>query len=349
MSNILTNEALPEKLSMQVAAEEELPIDLPPDVPPEVTEPQKEEKPKEEEKLKPQEQGLVQEPPQEVSQESKQESKPVEIEMSVEEAKEEKKAEEQKEPELEKKMNGNSKEDMVEIREIELAPLGIKELDKLFKHGVPKICNMLFVGVMSSGKTLTALKLILSTAKKGEKAIYISLHDSEEKIINIMKSMDKDILTYVNSGNILIKKLDTFEIARLCHFKKEELEKKQEAAMNCNFTLEFVEKFNPSVVVVDSLSTLELTFSDDKMCYRHYISNMFKYFEDVGVRSVMIKELVKEEDLHIEFFENILADSILYFAHKKDGGVEIKLIKDYPVSANNKKKEFFSFLKKERR
>jgi KaiC/GvpD/RAD55 family RecA-like ATPase len=226
-------------------------------------------------------------------------------------------------------------EETVEIREMEILPMGIKELDSIFKKGVPKICNFLFVGEMSTGKTSVALKMLLATAKRGEKALYLSLHDTEEKIINILKSMDKDILNYLNSGNILVKKLDPFEIARQCSIRKAELDSNPNMGFkDCRQTLDFIEVISPSLVIVDSLSAIELCFSEEKMCYRHYVDNMFKYFEKLGIRSIFIKELVVESDLHKEFYENLLADCILLFKGKG----KINLIKEYPINLDMKKK-----------
>ncbi len=237
----------------------------------------------------------------------------------------------------------NISEEVVEVRELEFSEIGLKEIDTLFKKGIPNICNILFVGEMSTGKTISALKLILATAKKGQKAIYLSLQDSEEKIINILKSLDKDIINYLNSGNIQVKKLDIFNIIKECNIKRAELEKNVNIDLNLESSLSFVEAYNPNLIVVDSLSALELGFSDDKMCYRHYIDCLFKYFEKIGVRAIYIKELVKEEELHKEFFENILVDCILFFKSDKKGKKEIKLIKEYPVPSNTPKKKHFLF------
>ncbi len=207
------------------------------------------------------------EAPTEIQVEPKAEEKPVEEE-KPEEKKEEKPADAK--PATEKKV-----EDTVEIREIVTTTLGYPELDNLMKNGVPRICNILFVGMMSTGKTSTGLKLLLNTAKKGEKALYISFQDSEEKIINVMKNLDSKILEYVNSGNIQVNKLDPFEISKDCMVENGEGHEHIEAEKK----LDFVEIFKPKVIVVDSLSALELSFSDNKMCYRKYVDEMFKYFE----------------------------------------------------------------------
>ena len=218
-------------------------------------------------------------------------------------------------------------ENLIELREITLVPLGLKELDTLFPKGIPKICNMMFMGIMSTGKTLTALNLILEKAKQGEKVLYISFHDSEEKIINIMKTLDSEILDYVNSGNIMIKKLNPFEIIH--DFTNKDAT--QKFSMSCKY-LEFIEVFGPQLVVVDSLSTLELTFGQNKIDYRHYVDRMYKYFEKMGLLGIFIQELKSDSEINKEFYENLLSDIIVYFSRsEKNKKSDLKVIKEYPI------------------
>ncbi len=259
-----------------------------------------------------------------------------------------KKGQPEEEPEEEQV---NQEEDLVELREIELMSLGLKEIDNLFPKGIPKICNMMFMGTMSTGKTLTALNLILERAKLGEKALYISFHDSEEKIINVMKSLDPKILDYVNSGNIMIKKLNPFQIVD--DFTK----KANKNFEKCCKYLEFVQVFGPQLVVVDSLSALELTFGQNKIDYRHYVDRMYKYFERLGLLGVFIQELKSDSEINKEFFENLLSDIIIYFSRNENSKKsDLKVIKEYPIpesakKANPKKQKrgLFGLLKKKKK
>jgi KaiC/GvpD/RAD55 family RecA-like ATPase len=240
------------------------------------------------------------------------------------------------------------KDAVVEIREITAEKIGVREIDSLFKAGIPKICNILFTGTMSTGKTQAALKMLLAVARKGDRAMFISLHETEEKIINILKAQDAKILDYINSGIIIIKKLDTFELARYCQVKQKAMDASGQAASfdDCSAPLRFIEDFNPRLVIVDSISALELSFFDQKMCYRHFMDVMFKYFERLGVLGIFVKELKDDKELNSEFYENILADIILHFHQKKNKTV-IDVLKHYPVHLQ-KKGGFFSFLSKKK-
>ena len=82
------------------------------------------------------------------------------------------------------------------------------------------------------------------------------------------------------------------------------------------------------------------------MCYREYVDEMFKYFEKLGVISVFIKELMKEENVNKEFYENILAYIIIFFEKGKDEKLNLKLIKEYPLPKTKQKKGLFGFLRK---
>ncbi|MCM2325650.1 MAG: hypothetical protein NDI94_04250 [Candidatus Woesearchaeota archaeon] len=195
-----------------------------------------------------------------------------------------------------KKEEQKQQEQVVEIRQIEFKKLGVREVDRLFRKGIPSISNIIFAGKMSTGKTKLALKILIESAKRGENAAYVSLQDTEEKVINLLSKMDEKALDYVNSGHINIKKLDLFSLG----------------AEDGLSQLRYLEEHMPSIIVVDSISSLELSF-ENRIHYRHFLDGMFKYFEKMGVIAIFLKELEDDKDLNVEFFENILADAIIHF------------------------------------
>ncbi len=197
-------------------------------------------------------------------------------------------------------------ESIVEIREIGSRKFGYKNLDRLFRKGIPSICNIIFAGKMSTGKTETAMKIALQSSK----AAYISLQDSEEKIINTFYVLDNKVLEKINAGSISIKKLDTFEMARTQDIEP--------------FT--HLKEFAPDIVIVDSLSSLRLSFGDNQIGYRYFIDKLFKYFESLGIIAIFIKELDDEKEINKEFYENILSDIIITFAK---GGHKLTVVKYY--------------------
>ena len=195
---------------------------------------------------------------------------------------------------------------IIEIRKIETRKLDVKKIDRLFHKGLPAISNIIFAGVMSTGKTETAINIAL----KSTKSAYISLQDTEEKLINSFYSVDNKILDKINSGAITIKKLDTFELASTMDIEP----------------FRFLTNLFPSIVIVDSLSSLRLSFGDNQIGYRHFVDSLFKYFESLGIISISIKELDDEKDLNKEFYENILSDIIITFSN---GWNRLKVVKYY--------------------
>jgi KaiC/GvpD/RAD55 family RecA-like ATPase len=219
---------------------------------------------------------------------------------------------------------------VVEIREIESTPLGIGKLDSIFSGKVPRICNIVFSGPIGSDSLHTSLQIMLNKAKDGEPSLYISFHNSEEKILNFLKTMDSNILNFLNRGTIMVKRLNPFEMANIyCKSPNE-----QDRIKKFLDQFKFVEEFKPGTVVVDSLSSLQLAFPNDKLVYRDYLDNLFHYFENLGIMAIFIREFALQEAAE-EFYEDIIADSVLYF----DKG-SIKPIKRFVLA--QKKKNLFA-------
>ena len=216
---------------------------------------------------------------------------------------------------------------VVAVREIETGSIGLKEIDILYKKGIPKISNILLVGPLNANKQVTCINLVINRAVRGQRAAYLSFNLSEEKILNLMKQVDKDILNYLNEGNILVKKVDPFEIERF--YAKPHKEKDRVAKFLEKF--QFIQDFNPSLIIVDSITALKQVLQDDNLHYRQYLDTMFKFFAILGVTGVFIKDLPQNEKINKEFYEYILADSILYFSKSFFGKTKIKLVKSFEL------------------
>jgi len=209
-------------------------------------------------------------------------------------------------------------ENIIEVREIDNLKLGVRELDRLFPYGVPRISNILFSGPLNSNKLILCLKLLINHAKMGEKGLFLSFHTSEEKILNLLKEVEPNILNFLNSGTIKTKRLNPFEIG-------EEFARENKQDMRVSQFLErlkFVHEFAPSIVVVDSLTALQLGFPNNKLAFRDFIDNLFHYFEMLGLLSFIIRD---EEDTTEQFYEDIISDCIIHLSNNK-----LRVLKNFP-------------------
>jgi len=80
---------------------------------------------------------------------------------------------------------------------------GISGLDELLDGGIPYGSSFLVAGVTGTGKTLLALEFIYRGATQfGEKGIFISFEETEERLRANAKSMGWDLAAQIERGNI---------------------------------------------------------------------------------------------------------------------------------------------------
>jgi len=85
------------------------------------------------------------------------------------------------------------------------AKLGISKIDQLLGEGVPYGSSFLISGVAGTGKTLLSLEFIYRGAKEfGEKGIFFSFEETEERLREIGKGMGWDLEGEIQRGNIEI-------------------------------------------------------------------------------------------------------------------------------------------------
>src|SRR3989344_3870884 len=86
-----------------------------------------------------------------------------------------------------------SKEDKIE-QEVKdkFFKTGIDGLDDLCGKGIPAGSNILIGGGPGCGKTILSLQLLLNAAKRGEKCLYMSFEESEQRLRKHMKEFGWD-------------------------------------------------------------------------------------------------------------------------------------------------------------
>ncbi len=188
---------------------------------------------------------------------------------------------------------------------------GVEGLDELFMQGIPKSSAVLVAGGAGSGKTIMCLQICNNLAKKGLKAMYISLEESEEKLKSHMEKFGWNTKDLEYKNNLIIKRLDPFSIAR--NVEALLAKAKGELKMDIQEIGELIPKgFKPDIVVVDSLTALAAAFREGEDSYRIYIEQLFRYFEKLKVTSFLISET---EQIPVKFsktgVEEFLADGVI--------------------------------------
>lgn len=198
---------------------------------------------------------------------------------------------------------------------------GIPGFDELFENGIPKGTSCLIAGGPGSGKTIFCLQILNHAASEGEKALYISLEESENRLKDHLYNFGFKPDELEKSGFLRIKKVDPFNISRnveaLLAKAKGELKMKIEAVSGL-----IPKDFIPKWVFIDSLTALESAFKIGEDNYRVYIEQLFRYFEKLGVNLFLITET---ESMPIKYspsgVEEFLADCVVVLYNVKKGNI----------------------------
>jgi len=127
--------------------------------------------------------------------------------------------------------------------------MGIPGLDEMLGGGLlaGNICAI--IGTYGTGKTTFSLNFIWDGLKRGERAIYISLEEREDRLLQYMKQKGWEVEPYLNKSLFIIK-LDPTDFNLANNRIKNELPN-------------LISEVKASRVVIDPISLFEDLFSSD--------------------------------------------------------------------------------------
>jgi len=201
----------------------------------------------------------------------------------------------------------------------EFVMTGIQGFDELLEKGIPKGSSTLLCGGPGSGKTIMGLQIVYNSASRGEKSIYMTFEENEDKLRAHMEDFGWDWRKLEKEGNLIIKRYDPFAITRSVEALLEKA--KGELMIDVGPVL-FPQGFKPDRVVIDSLTAIASAFHGREDTYRIYIEQLFRLLESIGATSFLITEStqipVKLTDSGVEEF---LADGVIVLYNMKSGNV----------------------------
>lgn len=195
---------------------------------------------------------------------------------------------------------------------------GIFGFDDLLEKGIPKGTSNLVCGGPGSGKTIFGLQTLNYGATNGEKCIYMTFEESEDRLRKHMYDFGWNIEKLEKEGKLIIKRYDPFAITRQVEALLEKA--KGELLIDVRPVL-FPKGFKPDRVVVDSLSAIAAAFVGKEETYRIYIEQLFRLLENMGATSFLITESTEiPVKLTASNVEEFLADGviILYNIQKRN-------------------------------
>ncbi|MBI2147089.1 AAA family ATPase [Candidatus Woesearchaeota archaeon] len=196
---------------------------------------------------------------------------------------------------------------------------GIPGVDSLLDKGIPKGLSILVCGGPGSGKTIFCLQTAAYAASHGEKCLYLTFEESEDRLKNHMDDFGWEWKAMEKKGSLLIKRFSPFDITRQVEAM---LEKARGELLIDVKPLLFPDWFVPDRIVVDSLSAIAAAFVGKEETYRIYVEQLFKLFEEIGATSFLISESTDVvHHLTASGVEEFLADGVIVMYNFKRGNV----------------------------
>jgi len=196
---------------------------------------------------------------------------------------------------------------------------GISGFDNLLEKGIPKGTSTLLCGGPGSGKTIFGLQTLIYGATQGEKCLYMTFEESENRLRKHMHDFGWNPEKLEKAGNLVIKRYDPFSITRQVEALLAKA--KGELLIDVKPVL-FPGKFKPDRIILDSLSAIAAAFVGKEESYRIYIEQLFKLFEELNATSFLISESSEiPVKLTSSGVEEFLADGVIVMYNIQRGNV----------------------------
>jgi KaiC/GvpD/RAD55 family RecA-like ATPase len=206
----------------------------------------------------------------------------------------------------------------------EFIKTGIEGFDALLDNGIPKGAAVLVAGGAGSGKTIFTLQSMIHHAQHGEKCLYMSFEESEERLIAHMEEFGWEPKSLIKKGNLLVKRFNPFEITRSVDALL--MKAKGELLIDVQPII-FPGNFKPDIIIVDSLTAIASAFTGKEDSYRIYIEQLFRFFEEIGSTSFLITETKQVPTVFSTTgVEEFLADAVVVLYNIKRGNIRERAI-----------------------
>jgi KaiC/GvpD/RAD55 family RecA-like ATPase len=219
---------------------------------------------------------------------------------------------------------------------------GVPGFDDLMEKGILEGSSILISGGPGSGKTTFCMQQLGWAAEHGEKCLFLSLEEREDRLVEHMETYGLNPKKYLKEGTLNIKKLDSFKLSRsvealLAHARGELM-------IDIDPIMDIIPKgFKPDRIVLDSLSSIAAAFAGEPEVYRIYVEQLFLLFERLEVTSFIITEIQGSEAKGHGGVEDFIADGVINFYNMKKGTRRQPAIEILKMRGVNHKKKVVPF------
>lgn len=197
---------------------------------------------------------------------------------------------------------------------------GVPGFDDLLEKGIPKGNLMIVAGGAGSGKTIFCLQTLINKANEGKKCLYMTLEESEDKLLTHMEDFGWNARELVKKNKLKIFRINPFDITR----NVDALLAKQKGELLIDIDPVLLPKdfSRPDFIVIDSLTAIASAFTDREESYRIYIEQLFRFLEKTNATGFLITETEQIPKIFSPTgVEEFLADGVIVIYNLQHGNV----------------------------
>ena len=196
---------------------------------------------------------------------------------------------------------------------------GVPGLDSILGGGLTKERLYLLEGEPGSGKTTLGIQFLVEGAKNGETVLYITLAENDIELRAVANAhglpMDKVCIHEVIPDENLLESSEQYTVLHPSEVEFGETNTR---------ILGMVEKLNPSRVVIDSLSELQL-LSESSLRYRRHVLALKQYFAKRACTALLLDDKTTS---HGNQEVRSVAHGVISLEHKEsDYGAERRMVR----------------------
>jgi len=213
---------------------------------------------------------------------------------------------------------------------IDRIDLGIDGLDDMILGGVPERSLIGIIGGAGTGKTTFALQFLNQALKQGERAVFITLEQTEEAVLSTAEEKGWPFRQYVEDDMLAIVVLDPVEMANSLASIRGDISR-------------LIREFGASRLVLDSVSLLEMMY-DHPAKRRSEIFDFTRSLKEAGVTTLLTSE-ASEDSSHASRYGAVeyLTDAVFVLRYVRTSNfeetrlaIEIQKIRDANHSRSTK-------------
>ncbi len=154
---------------------------------------------------------------------------------------------------------------------------GVNGLDEMLQGGFPENHIVVIMGSFGTGKTTFGLQYLIEGLKNGESCMFISLEEDKESITKNAASYGWDLEKAIETKKLGLFKLEPSDAKTTVTRIKSDLPK-------------FIKTFGAKRVVIDSVSLLNMMFTDDTE-RRSNLFNLCQLLRSTGATALLTAEV----------------------------------------------------------